>query len=474
MGPQKPGGTSPHGPRPSDARQGATGSGAIARGRPPRYVPYFNIILGGFVHLVLIGGILLALPFASADRTFTSPLTSFFTAISAVTATGLVVVDTHDHWSPAGQFIILCLIQLGGLGYMTLTAFVLMLLRHRLNVRDQLVTEAADLGGRRHFLWFAWGVILVTLLIEAVGALLLFLRLNVLGEANTLWQSAFHSISAFNNAGFDLRGGFTSLVGFREETYILGVLGGLLILGGLGVPLLLELFTRRPWTRWSLDAKLSVTTVFWLVVLGAAGVFVVEMVGSDGGSSLSPGARAVNAFFLSAAARTAGFDSLGVGQLTIQTLLLLMVLMFIGGVSGSTAGGIKVNTFTTIFLTAVSYIRGHRRVHAFGRVIPESQVHRAISIVFLGTSFIFLLTLLMTITERGKDFVSLLFEVVSAITTTGFTVGITRELSMGGQVIIMIAMFIGRLGPLTAVLALTQREQVVPEPAEPEEPIRIG
>ncbi|MDP3062297.1 MAG: potassium transporter TrkG, partial [Chloroflexota bacterium] len=302
----------------------------------------------------------------------------------------------------------------------------------------------------------------------------MFLRLRELGLGDPVWQAAFHSISAFNNAGFDLQGGFVSLIGFQQETYLLGVIAGLLILGGLGVPLLLEILTRRPWFRWSLDAKLSITSVLWLVVLGSAAIFVAELLGQASVEGLSPGGKAMNAFFLSAAARTAGFANLEIGRLTLQTLLVLMVLMFIGGVSGSTAGGVKVNTFATIVLTAISYLRGHRRVHAFRRAIPEAQVHRAIAVVFLGIAFIFITTLLLTITDYNQPFVSLLFEVVSASTTTGFTTGITWDLSTGGQVLLMLAMFVGRLGPVTAVLALARRAQVAPEPDEPEEAIRIG
>jgi len=201
---------------------------------------------------------------------------------------------------------------------------------------------------------------------------------------------------------------------------------------------------------------------------------VAELLGQASVEGLSPGGKAMNAFFLSAAARTAGFANLEIGRLTLQTLLVLMVLMFIGGASGSTAGGVKVNTFSTIVLTATSYLRGHRRVHAFRRVIPEAQVHRAIAVVFLGVAMVFVVTMLLTITDRQQPFVSLLFETVSALTTTGFTTGITPDLSMGGKVLLMLAMFVGRLGPVTAVLALTRRQQIAPEPQEAEEAIRIG
>ncbi len=438
----------------------------------PRYIPYFNIILMGFVYLVIVGGVLLMLPLSSAQHRFTSPLTAFFTATSAVSATGLVVVDTRDYWSFWGQLVILVLIQLGGLGYMAITAFLLLLLRHKVNVVDDLVTEAAGVGTQRHFLLFTLSIIIVTLAIEAVGGFFLFVRLRAIGAEDALWNSSFLSVAAFTNAGFDLQGGFASLLGYQREIWVLGAIGGLLLLGAMGVPLLMELLTRRPWARWSLDAKLSVIGVFALVALGAIAIFLVEM-GNPATSGFSFPDRVTNAFFLSSASRTAGFTSLNMGMLTVQALMLIMLLMFVGGVSGSTAGGIKVNTFSTLLLTAISYVRGYKRVHAFGRVIPESQVHRAVAIFFLAVGLIFIFTLVLTLTD-SKPFTSELFEVVSALTTTGFTVGITPELSAAGQVVLMAAMFIGRLGPLTAVLALTFRHETAPEPGEAEEAIRIG
>jgi trk system potassium uptake protein TrkH len=437
----------------------------------PRYVPFFRIILSGFLYLTLIGGGLLAMPFASANGDFTPPVDSFFTAMSAISATGLVV-DTADHWNPIGELVIAILIQMGGIGFMAISAFLLLMLRQRVNVGDRLVTDSVGATELRRFAEFVMLVILGTLVIEAAGILLLYLTLPDQFGINKVWSAIFYGISGFNNAGFGLEGSFVGLSGFQGSLSILGALSLMFILGGLGVPLILNVISRIPWVGWNLDTNISLTTVVALLMVGTGALFLVDLATSASSVISAAPDRAMNAFFMSSSARTAGFSTLDFGAMTLQAVLFIMVLMFIGGVSGSTAGGIKVNTFATVVLTAVSYLRGYRQVHAFGKVIPETQVHKAITVVFLAVCSMFFLTLILTITEEA-EFIQLLFEAISALTTTGFSMGLTPDLTTTGKIVIIFAMFLGRVGPLTAVLALTHRQQVTPE-REEEEAIRIG
>lgn len=436
-------------------------------------VPFFNLIVYGFIYLTVIGGILLMLPFASADGDFTSPIDAFFTAASAVSSTGLVVVDTSDAWSRSGDIIIMALIQIGGVGYMTMSAFLLLLVRGRVNLGDDMVAETLGIASPRNFLIFAGWVLGITLLIEAIGVIVILSRFGASFPDKGLFESIFYGIAAFNNAGFDLEGGLQGISAFQADNILLGAISGLVIVGGLGVPMLTVLLTRRSWKNWTLDSKMAIASTFALLLIGALAIGSVETAASIAHGNDSLGNEAVNSFFLSASARTAGFSTVDIGGLTIQTLIVIIALMFIGGVSGSTAGGIKVNTFTTVFCTAFSYLRGYQRVHAFGRVIPETQVHRAIAIIFLGVMLVFFLTLIMSFLEPF-DFIPIVFETVSAFSTTGFSTGITPDLSTGGKTVLIFAMFVGRLGPLTVALAMTRHKWAAREVETVEEPVRIG
>ena len=437
------------------------------------HAPFFNYIVYGFIFLAVIGGVLLIFPFASADGGFTSPVDAFFTATSAVSATGLVAVDTGDHWSRTGQAVIMVLIQIGGLGYMTIGAFLLLMVRGRIDMGDDMVSETLGSASTGKFLLFVAWVLGITLLIEAAGIIVISSRFAASFSDKSTFDSIFYGVSAFNNAGFDLEGGMRGITSFQRDTQLLGAISALFIIGGLGVPMVTVLLTRLPWVQWTLDSKMAIVSSLALVALGAVAIGSFETAASftQGGEAL--GGEALNSFFISASARTAGFTTIDIGGLTVQTLLLIMALMFVGGVSGSTAGGIKINTFATLFATAVSYLRGYKRVHAFGKVLPETQVHRAIAIVFLGVVIVFLFILIMSALEPF-DFIPVAFETVSAFSTTGFSTGITPDLSAGGKIMLIFAMFIGRLGPLTVVLALARHRGASEEIEAEEEAIRIG
>ncbi len=439
----------------------------------PAYVPFFRVILIGFLVLTAAGGLLLTLPFASASGDFTPAPDAFFTAVSAISATGLATVDTHDSYSRTGVIVIMSLIQLGGIGFMTMSAFVLLLVKERVNVSDERIADTLGTASRRRFVWFAVAVVAVTLLIEALGAYLFYERFAASGHAHGLLDSSFYSISAFNNAGFDLEGGFASVQGFQGDLALLGILQGLFVIGGLGVPLVVLLCTRPPWLGWSLDAKLTVLSTIVLLAGGAAVIGGLEWSGALRAAGAPAEDGLANAAFLSGAARTAGFSPIDLGAVAVPALLVIMLLMFIGGASGSTAGGVKVNTFATVALTAFSYVRGRHRVHAFGKTIPEVQVHRAVAIVFFTAALVFAIALALSAIE-GFDFTKLLFESVSAVSTTGYTSGVTPDLSLVGKGLIMFGMFAGRIGPLTLALALSARSVETREAPRHDEAIRVG
>ncbi|MDP2954282.1 MAG: potassium transporter TrkG [Chloroflexota bacterium] len=434
-------------------------------------MPFFLLLIMGFAVFILVGAVLLALPESSAAGDFTSPVDALFTATSAVTVTGLAVVTTGDYWSPFGQAVILVLIQLGGLGFMVMSSILLILAGQRVSWRDFRLRDALGTTGGKGFARLVLKTLAITVVFEGLGTFLLWTRFQgQMTPEEDWWQAAFHAISAFNNAGFDIIRGGQGMVAYRGDTFFLAVVMLLIFFGGLSAPVIVEMVTHRGWSRLSLDAKLALSATAGLLALGALGVFFLEYSGSLGDMPLPD--KALNAFFTSVTARTAGFSTLDLGAFSQQALFLMAALMFVGGVSGSTAGGIKVNTFTALVVTAFSYVTGRRNVSAFGREIPEGQVHQAIAVALLSGLTVYVASMVLTFTESAS-FLSLSFESVSAFGTVGLTTGVTPTLSLPGRLIITVAMFVGRLGPLTIALALTERQKG--EAARyPEEPIRVG
>jgi trk system potassium uptake protein TrkH len=410
--------------------------------RPP---PPGLVLVGGFAVAIAIGTLVLMLPFSSAAGTWTDPLTALFTSTSAVCVTGLVVVDTATYWSAAGQVVILAMIQAGGFGIMTSSTLLLFLLvRGRTRLRDRvLVQESIGAPQLGDVVKVMRRVAAFTLIAEAVGAGVLTLAFVVgadtSGTIEAAWWGLFHSISAFNNAGFDLTGGFRSLAPFADDWIVLGMIGFLIVIGGLGFAIVDDVFTRRRWSALGLETKVVLLTSAVLLVVGAAFIAVLEWANPATLGSQPEPQRILNATFESISLRTAGFS-----------------LMFIGGASGSTAGGIKVNTFSTLLISIISTTRGRSSAEAFGRRFPPEVVSRALTVALLAVAFVFVVGLVLTITSELR-FVEVLFEAVSAFGTNGTTTGITRQLGAESQLVVIVTMFIGRLGPLTLVLILAAR-----------------
>lgn len=436
-------------------------------------------LLGLFVVLITVGTVLLMLPIASASGEGTRFIDALFTATSASCVTGLVVLDTANHWSPFGQAVIMLLIQLGGFGIMAGSTLLLFLFLRRTTLRDRVLVQES-MGGMQlgTVTTLVKRIAIFTIACELVGAVVLSIAFMAGPEAGPrwhpmgIWWGIFHSISAFNNAGFDLTGGFQSLIPFRDDWVVLVTHGLLLVLGGLGFAIVGDALAKRRWSRMALETKLVVATTVALLVGGTALIGLIEWTNPATLGAMPPEQRVLNAFFESATLRTAGFTALDTGALVESTLFVVMALMFIGGASGSTAGGIKVNTFAVLIITIVSTVKGEPSATAFGRRIKHAIVYRALAVLILAIGFVFLTGLGLTLTTDAT-FVQTLFEAVSAFGTVGASTGITPDLSDPARLITSFAMFVGRLGPLTLVLALAARAHPVSHrPAV--ESVRIG
>lgn len=431
----------------------------------------------GFAGAIAIGTLVLMLPVASAAGTWTGPLDALFTATSAVCVTGLVVVDTATHWSLFGQATIIVLIQAGGLGFMAgSTLLLLLLVGRRTGLRDRLVAQAAtgapdlsDLGVLlRRILAF-------TVAVEVAGAVALGAAFWATGmdAAGAAWWGVFHAVSAFNNAGFDLAGGFRSMTGYAMEPVVLVPLGVLIVLGGLGFAIVSDVLAKRGWIRLALETKIVLLVTGALLLLGAVGTSILEWSNPDALAGLPEAHRATNAVFQSVTYRTAGFAAIDPGGLTDAALILGMALMFIGAASGSTGGGIKVNTFGLLLATVLSTARGRADTQVFGRRVPDQVVYRALTVALLSIAVVFVSALCLDTTSPNVAFIDALFEAVSAFATVGLTTGITPGLPDPARVVLIATMFVGRLGPLTLALAVAGRARTAKShPAM--ESIRIG
>ena len=434
------------------------------------------VLIVGFAVLIAIGALLLALPISSAGGGWTDPVVALFTATSAVCVTGLVVVDTGTYWSGFGHAVIALLMQIGGFGFMTGSTLLLFLLvGRRTGLRDRVLVQAStDTPNLGHVTTLVKRIAVFTLIAEVAGAVLLAVAFlghgrDPLGAA---WWGVFHSISAFNNAGFDLVGEFRSLSPFVGDALVLVPVGALILVGSLGFAIIGDAVGKRRWSRWALETKLVLPTTLALVAAGTLALAWFDWDNPATLGALPPEQRPLNALFEAVTLRTAGFSTLPTGLLSEPSLFVVMALMFIGGASGSTTGGIKVNTFVVLLVAIVSTARGLPSAAAFGRRIPHVIIYRALSIALLGIAVVVLVALGLQVLGTGS-FIQGLFEAVSAVGTVGASTGITPSLADPARLLLILAMFAGRLGPLTLVVALSARARPVSHrPAV--ETLRIG
>ena len=415
------------------------------------------VFLYGFAVVILIGAVLLSLPISSASGRWTPFLVALFTSTSAVCVTGLVLVDTASYWSGFGHGVILALFQIGGVGFMISATALILLSGGRATIRERvLLREALGGGELGSVITLARNVIIFTLIAEVLGTIILTTRfLTEVDPPRALWWGLFHAVSGFNNAGFDLFG--SSLIGYHEDPVVLLTIAALFVTGALSYTVVEDLAKRRRFAPLALDSKLVLLTTALLAVAGTLALLFSERSNPATLGAMDPGLRVLNAFF-QAVGRTAGFSSLDIGAMTEEGLFVMMGLMFVGGAAGSTAGGVKVQTFSILLFAIISAARGLDEVVAFQRRVPQAQVMRALSVALLYIALVFAVSFLVNVAEHFI-FHRVLFEAISALGTVGYSTGITPELSPAGQVILIASMFVGRLGPLTLVIALAARSR---------------
>lgn len=453
-----------------DWRPGLANRSRLAPRITWRYSPP-AIMAASFLVLIGIGTVLLWLPFSSHDGLKLGE--AFFTACSAVTVTGLAVVDTGSALTGFGQTVVLILIHLGGLGLMTFAALTVMALGGKLGLSGQrLVREALDQTSPSDVLLLVRHIVVMSLLLELLGAVILAtVWVPEMGWGQGLWFSVFHSVSAFNNAGFGLHG--DSLMPWAGNPVINGVITALFIIGGLGFIVLLDLWRQRGFTRLNLHSKLTLVGSLALCLLGWALILLFEWNNAGTLAALPVSERPLAAWFTAVTPRTAGFNTVDTAQLSDPSTLVTMFLMFIGGGSNSTASGIKVGTFVVIMLSTWAFLRGYRQPQVFGRAIPMASVFRAYAVIVLSLMVVIISGFLVIILEPKLAMMDVLFEVFSAYGTVGLSRGITAQLSLPAQIVIVFLMFVGRIGPLALAFSLARKVET-PHFHYPEGQVQIG
>jgi trk system potassium uptake protein TrkH len=420
-----------------------------------------QLIVFAFAFGVLAGTALLLLPFATVDEGSASFTTALFTSTSALCVTGLIVVDTPTYWTQFGQVVILGLIQVGGIGIMTLASLLALLVARRLGLRTRLLAQAETAAPElRDVRRLVLGVVLLSLLFETVAASVLAVRFWTsydMGLGSAVWRGVFHAVSAFNNAGFALWS--DSLVGFVTDGWVSLTVALAIIAGSLGFPVWLELWRRGFAPRtWTLHTKLTVGVTFALVAAGFAAVATFEWSNAATAGGLGTDGKLLASFFQGVTPRTAGFNTLDYASVSQETLFVTDLLMFIGAGSASTGGGIKVTTFALLVLMMWSEVRGDPHVSAFGRRVPAHAQRQAFSVAFIATAAVVAGTLVL-MADSAHPFRDVLFEAVSAFGTVGLSTGITAEWDDLGRVTLVVLMFLGRTGPYTLAVALALRER---------------
>ncbi|EWG11265.1 TrkH family potassium uptake protein [Cytobacillus firmus] len=414
----------------------------------------------GFLILIAIGTLLLMLPFSTSDRHHLSFIDALFEATSAVCVTGLVVVDTQTTFTVFGQVVLMALIQIGGLGFMTFGVLIAIMLGKNIGLKGRLMIQESlnqlTIEGMVRLVKF---VVAFTLIVEAIGAIILAVRwAEDFGFPQSLYYGAFHSVSAFNNAGFDIMGDFSSVTGYVGDFTVIMTLSSLFIIGGIGYIVLLDLKINKSLRKFSLHTKLVLLMTLILNILGTVFIFFLEFNNPATIGDLGMKEKLLGSYFHGVVPRTAGFNSLNTGELTMGSQLITMLLMFIGGGSGGTAGGIKVTTFALILLAVRALIKEDEEVNLMGRRIPKELIFRAFTITVYSMGLIALVLFLLSLTENAP-LNMLLFEVISAFGTVGMSLGLTPELSPVGKALISFMMFAGRVGPLTLAFALARRRE---------------
>ncbi|MBG9790649.1 TrkH family potassium uptake protein [Brevibacillus laterosporus] len=420
-----------------------------------------KVLVLGFALIIAIGTILLTLPIATNDGQGLSWINAFFTSTSATCVTGLVVTDTGTTFTMFGQLVILALIQVGGLGFMTLATFFALLMGKKISLKQRLLLqESLNQISIEGVVRLAKMLLIFTGLIELTGGILLTLRFAFdMPFAKALYYGMFHSISNFNNAGFDLMGEFSSLTKYVSDPIVNLTVCALIILGGIGFIVMAEVYGYRETKRLSLHTKVVLTTTAILIVVGTLAILILEFTNAKTLQPLSPIGKFFGALYQSVTARTAGSNTISIGDMRQSSLFFIIVLMFIGASPGSTGGGIKTTTFATLLGAVWAQIKGREDVIFYRQRILPHMIYKSLTVTMIALFIVIVVSMILTITEPGKDFLMILFESVSAFATVGLSMGLTPDLSDIGKLVISLTMFAGRVGPLTIAFALAQRNR---------------
>lgn len=434
-----------------------------------------QILSLGFAIVILVGAILLSLPISSRSGEPTNFIDALFTSTSAVCVTGLVTLDTGTYFNTFGQIVIMLLIEIGGLGFMSFATFIAILLGKKITLRNRLlVQEAMNTFSIQGLVKMVKYVLGFTFAVQFFGALLLSTQfIPKFGLVKGIYFSIFHSISAFCNAGFDLMGNFSSVTGYATNPVMILTLSALIIIGGLGFTVWLEIYNYRGARRLSVHSKIVILTTIILIIGGTILMFLFEMHNPETVGNMGAGGKWLNSFFASVSPRTAGFNSVSTDAMTNSGKFLTIILMFIGGSPGSTAGGLKTATFGIVVLTVISVIRGREDTEAFGRRFSKDLVYKAFALLMIGVTLVVVVTMLLAVTQPKETFIDLFYEATSAFGTVGLTTGVTQRLNDVGKIIIMITMYLGRVGPMTVALAFV-RNKTKQNHKYPEGKILIG
>lgn len=433
-------------------------------------------IAEGFALIILVGAVLLSLPIAttSGDSDF---LTALFTATSATCVTGLAVADTYQHWTLFGQLVIFCLIQIGGLGFMTIGVYISVLLRRKIGLQQRAdLHESVNTLQLAGVVRLAKGIVQGTLLFEGVGALLLATRfVPEFGLPKGIYFSIFHAVSSFCNAGFDLMGikeEYSSLTSFEGDVVVNLVIMSLILIGGLGFIVWEDIYHNK-WhvKKYLLHTKIVLTATIVLTVGGTVAFLILE--GNNSLAGMTPLQKLLGAMFDSVTPRTAGFNTTDTASLSNAGKLLTMVYMFIGGNPGSTAGGIKTTTMVVLLFYAVAMVRNHEDINLFNRRLSEDVVKKANAVVMINFTLAMIAAVFIMSMQDGLLFEDVIFEVLSAIGTVGMTTGITRDLGLVSKIILIVLMYCGRLGSLSFALVFAQKK-AIDSVRKPQEKIIVG
>ncbi|MBP2655503.1 MAG: potassium uptake protein, TrkH family [Firmicutes bacterium] len=430
-----------------------------------KFTPY-QVLVFGFFALILVGALMLTTTWASASGERIAFIDALFTATSAVCVTGLVVVDTGTTWSTFGQIIIIGLIQVGGLGIMTMATLMMLLTGKKIHFRERLIMQEAlnqlTVSGVVRLTRY---IIKATLIIEFVAGTILAYHWYHRFGLEGIYYGYWHAISSFCNAGFDLFGGYHSITGYVDDITVNAVISILIILGGVGFTVIADVLEKRSLSKLSLHSKVVLVMSGFLIIFGMAVICLLEWDNPGTLGELSLKGKLLAGYFQSVSARTAGYNSIDIGAMQGATLFFIIGLMFIGASPGSTGGGIKTTTAGVLVLAIWSLVRGNQDVEIFGRRLSQHLVYKAFAIWFIALFLVIFVTMMMSISEKAP-FLNIMFDVVSAFGTVGLTTGITPTLTVSGKIWLILTMFAGRVGPVTLALAfaLKQRRKMVQYP----------